>query len=139
MKRMGMMGCAVVMVLALAACHNDKNDDADDPGHHPAVSVTGNWDTTVDGTHLGVMVLDVGDNGILKGTMLTDAGATAQLSGVMDGYVAEFSMIFERESYWGTLTFHSGGNAAAGVLLDNKGGTQNLRLTPSPITGNKTP
>ena len=79
---------------------------------------------------LGVMTLAVSDKGALDGSLTTTQGAVAELAGAMDEYVAEFTMTFPAEAYLATVTFAGDASSASGALVDNKGFTRVLAMTP---------
>ena len=118
--------------LALATCFGAGCDDGgsadENAGYHPAIDVNGDWSVQADGAALGVMDLAVSAGGSVSGTLTTLQGAIAQLAGAMDGYAAEFSVVFPAEEYLAALTFTADGAAATGALIDARGFRQTLRL-----------
>lgn len=121
------------MMLAAACCWAGGGcggDDSEETAYHPAVDVNGKWDVRLDGDPLGVMTLAVSDKGALDGSLTTTQGAEAELAGVMDEYDAEFTMTFPAEAYLGRVTFAGDASSASGALVDNKGFTRVLAMTP---------
>ena len=118
--------------LALATCFGAGCDDGgsadENAGYHPAIDVNGDWSVQADGAALGVMDLTVSAAGKVSGTLTTSQGAVAQLDGAMDGYGTEFTVVFPAEDYFAALTFTADGGAATGVLIDDRGFRQTLRL-----------
>ena len=118
--------------LALAVCLGAGCDDGgsadEDAGYHPALDVNGDWNVQANGAALGVMNLTVTTAGKVGGTLTTLQGAVAQLAGAMDGYGTEFTVVFPAEEYLAALTFTADGGAATGVLIDDRGFRQTLRL-----------
>ena len=118
---MGKWAMAAVFALALGWMAPGCSSDGDDETYAPAVDVNGRWETRLDGDALGSMTLEVGETGKLKGSLVTTEDAEARLSGIMDGHVAEFSVLFPAEAYLATLTFNADATAASGSLIDNRG------------------
>ena len=127
MKWLGLAGLVAALCLAGAGCEGGTNDQ--DGDYHPAVDASGNWDARADGVALGTMALELTEGGLLKGTLVTMQGATAQLSGTMDGYVAKFSVTFPSENYTAVATFNEDASQASGTLMDKRGFIQVLKLT----------
>ena len=121
------------LMLAVACCGAGTgcgDDDEEETVYHPAVDVNGKWDVRLDGDPLGVMTLAVSDKGALDGSLTTTQGAVAELAGAMDEYLAEFTMTFPAEAYLATVTFAEDASSASGALVDNKGFTRVLAMTP---------
>jgi hypothetical protein len=129
----GMMWLAAALCFAGTGCGSDGINDGENGGK-PALDVNGNWKVWEDGVHLGTMSLIVSDGGLLKGTLVTVDSSEAQLSGAMEGYVAEFSISFPTEYYEATLTFEADGSVANGLAKDSKGFTRILRAEPQSST-----
>ena len=128
MRWLGWLGLAAVLCLIGAGC-NDSDDSTGDV-FHPGLDANGKWDIRMDGDPLGVMTLEVSENGILKGKLITTEDATALLSGILDEFVAEFTVTFPQEAYLATVTFNQDASGASGILIDNKGFQRNLSMTP---------
>ena len=118
--------------LALAVCLGAGCDDGgssdEDAGYRPAIDVNGGWNVQADGVALGAMDLTVSAAGKVGGTLTTLQGAIAQLAGAMDEFDAEFTVVFPAEDYFAALTFTADAQAATGVLIDDRGFRQTLRL-----------
>ena len=118
--------------LALAVCLGAGCDDGgssdEDAGYRPAIDVNGGWNVQADGVALGAMDLTVSAAGKVGGTLTTLQGAIAQLAGAMDEFDAEFTVVFPTEDYFAALTFTADAQAATGVLIDDRGFRQTLRL-----------
>jgi hypothetical protein len=127
MRWLGMAGLMAALCLGSAGCDGGTNDQ--DGDYHPSVDASGKWAALADGAALGVMTLELTEGGLLKGTLETPQGATAQLSGAMDGYVAEFSVTFPAENYQAVATFNEAASGANGTLKDRRGYKQLLKLT----------
>ncbi len=110
-----------------AGCGSDDNKE---DTYHPAVEVTGTWDVRMDSDPLGVMKLNVTSGGTLSGSLTTTQGAGAQLSGAMDEYLAEFTVIFPTEAYLAVVTFAEDASSATGTLIDKNGSKHSLQMTP---------
>ena len=123
---MACMGLALAICCG-AGCDGGGSSD-EDAGYHPAIDANGDWSVQADGAALGVMNLTVSAAGKVSGTLTTLQGAVAQLAGAMDGYGTEFTVVFSAEEYYAALTFTADGGAATGVLIDDKGYRQTLRL-----------
>lgn len=123
---------AACLGLALAVCLvtgcDDGNADDEDAGYRPAIDVNGDWNVQADGAALGVMNLTVSAAGKVGGTLTTLQGAIAQLAGAMDEFDTEFTVVFPAEDYFAALTFTADAQAATGVLIDDRGFRQTLRL-----------
>jgi hypothetical protein len=120
---------AVLAALGLALAAGCSSDGGDDANYQPAVEVSGLWDAFLDGDALGDMDLTVNAKGNLSGTLVTLQGAEAQLSGVMDGLLAEFTVVFPAEAYLAAVSFSENATTASGTLIDNKGFRRTLRMT----------
>lgn len=127
MKCVGMICLAVALCGIFSGCGDDDKKDA---AYHPAVDVNGTWDVRMDSDPLGVMKLAVSDGGSLSGSLTTTQGAVATLSGAMDEYTAEFTVIFPTEAYLAVITFTEKAISASGTLLDNNGRINLLQMTP---------
>lgn len=118
--------------LALAVCLGAGCDDGgssdEDAGYRPAIDVNGGWNVQADGVALGAMDLTVSAAGKVGGTLTTLQGAIAQLAGAMDEFDAEFTVVFPAEDYFAALAFTADAQAATGVLIDDRGFRQTLRL-----------
>ena len=118
--------------LALAVCLGAGCDDGgssdEDAGYRPAIDVNGGWNVQADGVALGAMDLTVSAAGKVGGTLTTLQGAIAQLAGAMDEFDAEFTVVVPAEDYFAALTFTADAQAATGVLIDDRGFRQTLRL-----------
>ena len=118
--------------LALAVCLGAGCDDGgssdEDAGYRPAIDVNGGWNVQADGVALGAMDLTVSAAGKVGGTLTTLQGAIAQLAGAMDEFDAEFTVVFPAEDYFAALAFTADAEAATGVLIDDRGFRQTLRL-----------
>ena len=121
------LGLAVAC-LAVAGC-DDGGGEGENASYHPAVDVNGPWSAQVDGAYLGVMNLQVSASGSVTGTLVTLQGATAQLSGAMNGYGAEFTVVFPAEHYLAAITFTEDAASAVGALMEDDGSRQSLALT----------
>ena len=126
MKWMARWGLALAVCLG-AGCDDGGSSD-EDAGYRPAIDVNGDWNVQADGAALGVMNLTVSAAGKVGGTLTTLQGAIAQLAGAMDEFAAEFTVVFPAEEYLAALTFTADGGAATGVLIDDRGFRQTLRL-----------
>ena len=126
------LGLAVAC-LALAGCDDGGAED-ETAGYHPAVDVNGPWRAQLDGSYLGVMNLQVSLGGSVTGTLVTLQGATAQLSGAMNGYGAEFTVVFPAERYLAAITFTEDAANAVGSLLEDDGSRQTLALTRQAVS-----
>ena len=126
------LGLAVAC-LALGGCDDGGTED-ENAGYHPAVDVNGPWSAQVAGSYLGVMNLQVSASGSVTGTLITLQGATAQLSGAMNGYGAEFTVVFPAEHYLAAITFTEDAASGVGVLMEDDGTRQSLVLTRQAVS-----
>lgn len=122
----GMLGLVAVLCLMVAGCGDGSSEEGN---YDPAVDVNGKWNARMDGAPLGTMTLEVSSGGIVTGWIHTTQGVAGQLSGGMDGYVAEFTVSFANGAYLATLLFNQDGSGASGSLMDSKGFKNLLQLT----------
>jgi hypothetical protein len=127
MKKFGTGWIWLPLALCLAAGCIDGLRDVDDL-KKPAVDANGAWNVREDGVFLGVMTLRMTAGGALDGSLTTEQGAEAKLSGTLGGYEAQFTMIFPAEYYEVTLTFSADAASANGFAEDAKGFTRTLVL-----------
>ena len=118
----------LVLAAGLGAGCDDGGSADEDAGYDPAIDANGTWSVQADGAALGAMDLVVSTAGRVSGTLTTAQGAIAQLAGAMDEYSAEFTVVFPAENYFAALTFTADAQAATGVLIDDGGFRQTLRL-----------
>ncbi len=128
-KLMAWLGVAVAMGGLLAGCDSSSDAGGDEAFLPPAVDVNGKWNVAEDGAYLGVMDLTVSQaNGDLGGDLETKDGAQARLYGTMEGYTAQFTMVFPTENYDVNLVFAATGDTAAGKAVDRNGFSRTLAL-----------
>lgn len=129
MKRMfvAWLGVAAALGLMLAGC--DSSNGGGEDANPPAINVNGEWNVAEDGAYLGVMTLTVSlADGDLGGDLETKDGAQARLYGTMEGYAAQFTMVFPTENYDVNLVFAATGDTAAGIAVDRAGFSRGLAL-----------
>ncbi len=133
-KRALVMGIIGLVGMGLCGCGgggggggDDKNADKD-YDHKPAFDCSGNWDTELDGTNVGVSALQMEEDGDLKGTMELSGEGTATLAGHLNGYTAEWTVSFEHVLYLVSMTFDSSEKYGEGSMVTSSGITHTLIL-----------
>lgn len=132
---------AALAAFSISACggHNSGGDDASgnsassssvssDADTSPALDISGDWTTSLDDSAFGVTTFLVASSGALSGSLHSDLGETAAISGHLSGHEAEYTVTFQHRPYLAAVDFASGGTTASGTLVDADGHVHSLKL-----------